>query len=105
MGWSEQQLSTTATKAHQLWFRSSRPIAPNLPALVIIKVRHIAFPVVLPRAYCFPMTPASQAANPVNLPVPAEGLAHGHINTHVHAPQPGATAPLIHDLRELFKVK
>ena len=51
------------------------------------------------------MTPASQAANPVNLPTPTESLAHGHLNTHVHAPQPGATATLIHDLRELFKVK
>ncbi len=50
------------------------------------------------------MTPASQAANPVNLPEPTESLAHGHV-THVHAPQPGATATLIHDLRELFKVK
>src|SRR5665213_2133929 len=49
------------------------------------------------------MTPASQAANPVDLPVPAENLEHGHI--HVHAPPPGATATLIHDLRELFKVK
>jgi protoheme IX farnesyltransferase len=51
------------------------------------------------------MTPASQAANPVNLPGPTESLAHGHVNTHVRAPQPGATATLIHDLRELFKVK
>jgi protoheme IX farnesyltransferase len=51
------------------------------------------------------MTPASQAANPVNLPAPAENLAHGQVSTHVHAPQPGATALLIHDLRELFKVK
>ena len=51
------------------------------------------------------MTPASQAANPVDLPVPPENLEHGHIHAHVHAPQPGATATLIHDLRELFKVK
>jgi protoheme IX farnesyltransferase len=40
------------------------------------------------------MTPASQAA-------PAEHARH----IAVHAPQPGATATLIHDLRELFKVK
>src|ERR1035441_4702111 len=59
----------------------------------------------LPRALSFPMTRASQAANPVDLSVPAENLAHVHINAHVHAPQPGATATLIHDLRELFKVK
>src|ERR1035437_9906477 len=51
------------------------------------------------------MTPASQAANPVDLPVLPENLEHGHIHAHVHAPQPGATATLIHDLRELFKVK
>lgn len=44
------------------------------------------------------MTPASQAANPADLSAP---VAHAHI----HAPQPGATATLIHDLRELFKVK
>jgi protoheme IX farnesyltransferase len=50
------------------------------------------------------MTPASQAANPVDLSASAEHLAHPHI-PHVHAPQPGATATLIHDLRELFKVK
>ena len=49
------------------------------------------------------MTPASQAANPVDLAKPGEILGHGH--SHVHAPQPGATATLIHDLRELFKVK
>ncbi len=48
------------------------------------------------------MTPASQAAtNPVDLAAHPHGTAHGH----VHAPQPGATATLIHDLRELFKVK
>ena len=33
--------------------------------------------------------------------MPHESAAHGHI----HAPQPGETATLIHDLRELFKVK
>ena len=47
------------------------------------------------------MTPVSQSANPADLPAPVEHLAHPHI----HAPQPGATATLIHDLRELFKVK
>jgi protoheme IX farnesyltransferase len=44
------------------------------------------------------MTPASQTADPADLSAP---VAHPHI----HAPQPGATATLIHDLRELFKVK
>ena len=55
------------------------------------------------------MTPVSHAANPVNLQASADtaladhGNAHDH--PHVHAPRPGATALLIHDLRELFKVK
>ena len=43
------------------------------------------------------MTPATQAA------VPAEQAAHGP--AHIHAPEAGATATLLHDLRELFKVK
>jgi heme o synthase len=51
------------------------------------------------------MTPAFHAANPVDLPAHADtalpDLTHGHI----HAPKPGTTARLIHDLRELFKVK
>ncbi len=47
------------------------------------------------------MTPASQAANPANLAPQPDAAAH----SHVHTPQPGATATLIHDLRELFKVK
>jgi protoheme IX farnesyltransferase len=47
------------------------------------------------------MTPASQAANPANLAPQPDAAAH----SHVHAPEPGATATLIHDLRELFKVK
>ena len=50
------------------------------------------------------MTPVSQAAVPAELAAPsAESLAHGH--GHIHAPSPGATATLIHDFRELFKVK
>jgi len=43
------------------------------------------------------MTTTNQAA------VPAEQAAHGPV--HIHAPEAGATATLIHDLRELFKVK
>jgi protoheme IX farnesyltransferase len=43
------------------------------------------------------LTPATQAA------VPAVQAAHGP--AHIHAPEAGATATLIHDLRELFKVK
>jgi len=47
------------------------------------------------------MNPTTQAADPTHLAAhPPEGSAH-----HVHAPTPGATAMLIHDLRELFKVK
>ncbi len=49
------------------------------------------------------MTPASQAALPADLAAsPREDSAHAH---SLHAPQPGATATLIHDLREFFKVK
>jgi protoheme IX farnesyltransferase len=44
------------------------------------------------------MTPASQAAAPSDLAVNSTPHA-------LHAPAPGATATLIHDLRELFKVK
>ena len=47
------------------------------------------------------MTPASQTDLPAQLLEPHEPAVHGPI----HAPQPGATATLIHDLRELFKVK
>ena len=43
------------------------------------------------------MTPATQAA------AQAELAAHGP--AHLHAPEAGATASLLHDLRELFKVK
>jgi len=49
------------------------------------------------------MTPSTQAAAPSPLAVPrVEDAPHAH---GLHAPQPGATATLIHDLRELFKVK
>ncbi|MDR3738690.1 MAG: heme o synthase [Terracidiphilus sp.] len=44
------------------------------------------------------MTPASQAADPTTLAPPA----HGH---HLHAPKPGLTAMLLHDFRELFKIR
>jgi protoheme IX farnesyltransferase len=47
------------------------------------------------------MTPASQTAKPAKLAEPHETAVHRPI----HAPRPGATATLIHDLRELFKVK
>jgi len=47
------------------------------------------------------MTSASQTSNPATLAEPQETAVHGPI----HAPRPGATATLIHDLRELFKVK
>ena len=50
------------------------------------------------------MTPIPQAAVPAELLAPpAENLPHGQ--GHIRAPSPGATATLIHDLRELFKVK
>ncbi len=47
------------------------------------------------------MTPAQQAAAPSGL-----AASRGDLLPHaIHAPAPGATATLIHDLRELFKVK
>ncbi|MGA2216817.1 MAG: heme o synthase [Terracidiphilus sp.] len=50
------------------------------------------------------MTPVSQAADPAELATPsAKGVAHSP--AHIHAPSPGATATLLHDFRELFKVK
>ena len=51
------------------------------------------------------MTPASQAANPVSLESHANPVIPDHGHAHLHAPEPGTTAKLIHDLRELFKVK
>lgn len=50
------------------------------------------------------MTPVSQAANPAELAAPkVQGAPHAP--GVIHAPRAGATALLIHDLRELFKVK
>jgi protoheme IX farnesyltransferase len=49
------------------------------------------------------MTPASQAAHPADLT--AASMEDGARAASLHAPSPGATATLIHDLRELFKVK
>ena len=53
------------------------------------------------------MIPVSQAANPAVLDTGATSDLNRdvHEHAHIHAPQPGATATLIHDLRELFKVK
>ncbi|HET7103059.1 MAG TPA: heme o synthase, partial [Terracidiphilus sp.] len=51
------------------------------------------------------MTPASQAAAAAKL-APVEGThAHLHERSALHAPRPGSTAMLIHDFRELFKVR
>ena len=50
------------------------------------------------------MTPASQAAHSADLAALAMEPA-AHASVALHAPSPGATATLIHDLRELFKVK
>src|SRR4051794_16694598 len=51
------------------------------------------------------MTPATHAANPVNLEARADTAIADHAHVRIHAPNPGTTAQLIHDLRELFKVK
>ena len=50
------------------------------------------------------MTPVTQAANPAELAAPQVQSA-AHAPGTLHAPRAGATATLIHDLRELFKVK
>jgi heme o synthase len=49
------------------------------------------------------MAPSSQAA--ASAPLAATGVENSPHAHAIHAPQPGATATLIHDLRELFKVK
>jgi heme o synthase len=51
------------------------------------------------------MTYASHAAHTDEIPQPHAADAAAHAHPAIHAPQPGATAVLIHDLRELFKVK
>lgn len=47
------------------------------------------------------MTPATQSAIRSDLAGHGPELSHGHL----HAPEAGSTATLLHDLRELFKVK
>jgi protoheme IX farnesyltransferase len=50
------------------------------------------------------LTPATQADFPAHSAAPSpDSIVHGP--SHIHAPEAGATATLIHDLRELFKVK
>src|SRR5208337_5099910 len=77
--------------------------APALPRL--LSSTHASGAIVVPahplRFSPVQMTPVSQAATPAELAAPSEIAAHGAI----HAPIPGATASLLHDLRELFKVK
>ncbi len=53
------------------------------------------------------MAPAFHAANPVELGAPSTASAHEapHPASALHAPRPGSTATLIHDCRELFKVR
>lgn len=53
------------------------------------------------------MALASHATNSVELAAASEVPAHegAHSSSVLHAPQPGSTATLIHDLRELFKVR
>jgi heme o synthase len=53
------------------------------------------------------MTPASHATNPVELAAPIEDRAQEavHLVSSLHVPSPGVTATLIHDFRELFKVR
>src|SRR5580692_9528556 len=53
------------------------------------------------------MNPVSQAAHPADLAAPPDTTtqAHGHEHSALHVPTPGVTATLIHDFRELFKVR
>ena len=50
------------------------------------------------------MSPATQAANRIAVVV-RHPESHAHGAAAIHAPKPGATALMIQDLRELFKVK
>jgi protoheme IX farnesyltransferase len=78
------------------------PPTPLAPSLVIIN--ETAAWLAPPLSFIIPMPPASQtAASTADLAAPlAESSPHPHA---LHVPSPGATATLIHDLRELFKVK
>ena len=49
------------------------------------------------------MNPVTQVAHPAELAAPVNASAHGP--GALHAPKPGLTATLIHDFRELFKVR
>jgi heme o synthase len=51
------------------------------------------------------MLPTSQAAHPASLATHAEDGHAKHAHAALHAPSPGTTATLIHDFRELFKVR
>jgi protoheme IX farnesyltransferase len=51
------------------------------------------------------MTPTSQAAASASLAETRSSDAHAPAHVPLHAPSPGTTATLIHDLRELFKVR
>jgi protoheme IX farnesyltransferase len=51
------------------------------------------------------MNPAPTAANPTEFATSVEGSPTAHAPHSMHAPSPGTTATLIHDLRELFKVR
>src|ERR1017187_9982135 len=61
-------------------------------------LRHQRTPAFPPRYLHIKMTPSSQA---IPEPQMVDSSPHGAI----HAPQPGASAVLISDFRELFKVK
>ena len=80
-------------------FRYGETDQPIAPQIDIIKLGGLWSPALLPMPSYNSMTPASQTANPVELAEPVE-----HVAT-LHAPRPGLTARLIHDFRELFKVR
>jgi len=65
---------------------------------------NVALPGLRPRFGTPLMTNAFQAAVPTEI-APPTAESQPVAPAHLHAPSPGATATLIHDLRELFKVK
>ena len=80
--------------------RAKEPFSPTARAPLAI-INSTAAALAPPQSSCIPVTPGSQSALSPDLAAHAtETATHG-----LHAPSPGATATLIHDLRELFKVK
>ena len=108
--WSGRSASLQAVANPHLLSILTRPSHSATTQLAIIntgsrppRVRPLSL-----RSSYLPMTLISQATVSTDIAVPAaDSSPYGasQIQAHIHAPTPGATASLIHDLRELFKVK